>query len=159
MQRGKYFKGIKYVNGYTGNNEVTVYVGIVPTPCLEKNETNLQKNEPKARACIIWHADYVDVFTGKMQDKKAFYRIKNPKWNNKLEVDAELVKTYRIDAERRLSNKDEKGNENKKQVLYNLLNTDMAVSGEKPIVQKLDSNPYQKIIKIPYEIVKKGIKM
>ena len=159
VQRGKYFKGIKYVNGYTGNNEVTVYVGIVPTPCLEKNETNLQKNEPKARACIIWHADYVDVFTGKMQDKKAFYRIKSPKWNNKLEVDAELVETYRIDAERRLSNKDEKGNENKKQVLYNLLNTDMAVSGEKPIVQKLDSNPYQKIIKIPYEIVKKGKKV
>lgn len=148
-QKGKYFNGVKYVNGYTGYNKVAVYVGINPTP-------RLQKNERKGSACIIWHADYVDVFTGEMQNKKAFYRIKNPKWNNKLEVDAELVETYRIDAERRLSNKDEKGNENKKQVLYNLLNTDMAVSGEKPIVQKLDSNPYQKIIKIPYEIVKKG---
>lgn len=142
-QKGKYFNGVKYVNGYTGYNKVAVYVGINPTP-------RLQKNERKGSACIIWHADYVDVFTGEMQNKKAFYRLKKPDWNNKLTVDAELIETYRADIERRFSS------ENKKKGLYNLLDTDMAVSGEKPVVKKLDVNPYVDIVKIPYEIVKKG---
>lgn len=137
-QKGKYFNGVKYVNGYTGYNKVAVYVGINPTP-------RLQKNERKGSACIIWHADYVDVFTGEMQNKKAFYRLKKPDWNNKLTVDAELIETYRADIERRFSS------ENKKKGLYNLLDTDMAVSGEKPVVKKLDVNPYVDIVKIPYE--------
>lgn len=142
-QKGKYFNGVKYVNGYTGYNKVAVYVGINPTP-------RLQKNERKGSACIIWHADYVDVFTGEMQNKKAFYRLKKPDWNNKLAVDAELIETYRADIERRFSS------ENKKKGLYNLLDTDMAVSGEKPVVKKLDINPYVDIVKIPYEKITSG---
>lgn len=142
-QKGKYFNGVKYVNGYTGYNKVAVYVGINPTP-------RLQKNERKGSACIIWHADYVDVFTGEMQNKKAFYRLKKPDWNNKLTVDAELIETYRADIERRFSS------ENKKKGLYNLLDTDMAVSGEKPVVKKLDVNPYVDIVKIPYEKLTSG---
>lgn len=142
-QKGKYFNGVKYVNGYTGYNKVAVYVGINPTP-------RLQKNERKGSACIIWHADYVDVFTGEMQNKKAFYRLKKPDWNNKLTVDAELIETYRADIERRFSS------ENKKKGLYNLLDTDMAVSGEKPVVKKLDVNPYVDIVKIPYEKITSG---
>lgn len=142
-QKGKYFNGVKYVNGYTGYNKVAVYVGINPTP-------RLQKNERKGSACIIWHADYVDVFTGEMQNKKAFYRLKKPDWNNKLAVDAELIETYRADIERRFSS------ENKKKGLYNLLDTDMAVSGEKPVVKKLDVNPYVDIVKIPYEKLTSG---
>lgn len=142
-QKGKYFNGVKYVNGYTGYNKVAVYVGINPTP-------RLQKNERKGSACIIWHADYVDVFTGEMQNKKAFYRFKKPDWNNKLAVDAALIETYRADIERRFSS------ENKKKGLYNLLDTDMAVSGEKPVVKKLDVNPYVDIVKIPYEKITSG---
>lgn len=142
-QKGKYFNGVKYVNGYTGYNKVAVYVGINPTP-------RLQKNERKGSACIIWHADYVDVFTGEMQNKKAFYRLKKPDWNNKLAVDAELIETYRADIERRFSS------ENKKKGLYNLLDPDMAVSGEKPVVKKLDVNPYVDIVKIPYEKITSG---
>lgn len=142
-QKGKYFNGVKYVNEYTGYNKVAVYVGINPTP-------RLQKNERKGSACIIWHADYVDVFTGEMQNKKAFYRLKKPDWNNKLTVDAELIETYRADIERRFSS------ENKKKGLYNLLDTDMAVSGEKPVVKKLDVNPYVDIVKIPYEKLTSG---
>lgn len=59
-------------------------------------EPNLSDN-----LCIKWHEDYVDIFSGKMKDKKHFYRIKNPIWKEKYIIPDDILDGYRNDKKRK----------------------------------------------------------
>ncbi len=53
---------------------------------------------------VIWRNDCVEVYTGKMDTKKHFYRINSPRWNEKYVVHENIVKSYEDDKSRNKMN-------------------------------------------------------
>jgi len=51
-----------------------------------------------------WCDDFVDVVTGKMQNKTHFYRISNPVWNKKMMIPEEIINGYVDDKNRKGAN-------------------------------------------------------
>ena len=49
---------------------------------------------------VIWRNDCVEVYTGKMDGKKHFYRINSPRWNEKYIVPENIRKSYEDDKSR-----------------------------------------------------------
>ena len=59
-----------------------------------------QVTPPKA-PCIEWNNDFADIFTGRMNNKKHFYRIKSPVWKDKYIIPDDVLKGYRDDKNRK----------------------------------------------------------
>lgn len=86
---------------------------------------------------VRWHNEYVDVFSGWMDGKKAFHRISKPKWDVQLDVPKELVEDYRNDESRNR---------------YNLLTTKDAINGSDIRVISYRDNAYDNIECTQYEL-------
>lgn len=56
---------------------------------------------PSNAPCIRWNNDFADVFTGRMNNKKHFYRIKSPVWKDKYIIPDDVLKGYRDDKNRK----------------------------------------------------------
>lgn len=131
-------KGI-YVDWHKKNpmdypeKEVRVYVGVNATPFNSKDKCR--------KACVRWHNDSVDVFTGPIGDKKKFYRFSNPHWNMRIEVPKEMIEDYRNDESRGR---------------YDLLATKDALNGAHIGHVKYNDNPYLDIECIAYEMQSMG---
>lgn len=50
---------------------------------------------------VQWAQDHVDVFTGRMQNKKHFYRLYAPDWKKKLVIPEEIINDYLDDRNRK----------------------------------------------------------
>ncbi len=57
---------------------------------------DLKKEAP----CVKWHNHYIDIFTGKMDHKKTFYRITNVDWNTRLKIEDDMKNKYLDDITR-----------------------------------------------------------
>lgn len=55
---------------------------------------------PPKSPCIKWNHEFADIFTGKMNNKKHFYRIKSPVWKDKYIIPDDILKGYRDDKNR-----------------------------------------------------------
>ena len=111
--------------------EVRVYVGVNASPG--------SGNGKGGKACVRWHNDSVDVFTGPIGDKKTFYRFSDPHWNRRIEVPKEMIEDYRNDNSRGR---------------YDLLATKDALNGANIRPVKYNDNPYLDIECIAYEMKK-----
>ena len=58
------------------------------------------KVNPKA-PYIYWHNEGADIFTGRMNNKKHYYRIKNPAWEDKYVILNNVLNGYRDDKNRK----------------------------------------------------------
>ena len=67
---------------------------------IDYKELDIEPNSSD-NLCIKWHEDYVDIFSGKMKDKKHFYRIKNPIWKEKYIIPDDILDGYRNDKKRK----------------------------------------------------------
>lgn len=73
------------------DKDIYVYVGLNPS----------LGDKPNTPGGARWHDNYVDVFTGVAESKKAFYRLRKPKdWRNTISVPAELIESYKNDNSR-----------------------------------------------------------
>lgn len=59
------------------------------------------KVAPSDAPCIKWDNDYADIFTGRMNNKKHFYRINSPVWKDKYIIPDDVLKGYRDDKNRK----------------------------------------------------------
>ena len=130
-QKGIYVDWHKKNPGDYPEKKVRVYVGVNASPFNSKDKCR--------KACVRWHNDSVDVFTGPIGDKKTFYRFSDPHWNRRIEVPKEMIEDYRNDNSRGR---------------YDLLATKDALNGANIRPVKYNDNPYLDIECIAYEMKK-----
>lgn len=51
--------------------------------------------------CVKWHNDHIDIFSGKIDHKKSFYRITSVDWKTQLEIPANIIDDYLKDKGRK----------------------------------------------------------
>ena len=90
--RGHYFDWSTKYGDYFDNKEIVVYIGLSPTIGSD--------NGVRGNAGIIWHKDYVDVFTGTMENKKNFYRLQDFDMKTLLSVNDKIIEDYKADKPR-----------------------------------------------------------
>lgn len=128
-------------------------------PAASKPEKDVTKAQ-SVKNTVEWNNAEVNVYTGKMSNKKHYYRFTNPRWQVKLSIPEKVMNGYRDDKNRKgmslLNNRKLAASENQKQSLrilegaekYDYIIPCFFVADKNDVVQHFGFGP---LYRIPYK--------